>query len=165
MTIETRDARPGEYDAIGAIVAAAFAADGQLDSPGSASYGTVLRDVAGRAAHAQVVAALDDGTVVGGVTYVPDGGPMADLARDGEAEIRMLGVAPDAQGRGAGTALVRECLARAAGRPVVLSTNAVAHTSHRLYERLGFVREPARDWMPVPDVTLLCYVRDAELRP
>src|SRR5690606_20865554 len=90
MTIEPRAARPGEYDAIGAIVAAAFAADGQLDSPGSASYGTVLRDVAGRAAHAQVVAALDDGTVVGGVTYVPDGGPMADLARDGEAEIRML---------------------------------------------------------------------------
>src|SRR5690606_37137301 len=117
-----------------------------------------------RAEHAQVVAALDDGVVVGGVTYVPDGGPMADLARDGEAEIRMLGVAPDAQGRGAGTALVRECLERAAGRSVVLSTNAVARTSHRLYERLGIVREPARDWVPVPDVTLLCYVR-WRLRP
>ena len=74
-------------------------------------------------------------------------------------EIRMLGVAPNAQGRGAGTALVRECVARAGGsRRVVLSTQTVAHGSHRLYERLGFVREPARDWAPVPGVALLCYV-------
>jgi ribosomal protein S18 acetylase RimI-like enzyme len=106
--------------------------------------------------------------VVGGVTFVPHGGPMADIARDGEAEIRMLGVAPDAQGRGAGTALMRECLARAARtrpagtaagtRRTVLSTQSVAHGSHRLYERLGFVREPTRDWTPVPGVDLLCYV-------
>ncbi|MCP2263446.1 GNAT family N-acetyltransferase [Promicromonospora thailandica] len=175
MTIEVRDAHAGEYVAIGEIVTAAFAADGQLGTDGSTPYAAVLRDVAGRAAHAQIIAALDGGVVVGGVTFVPHGGPMADLAREGEAEIRMLGVAPDAQGRGAGTALVRECLARAtvprpvgagAGTPpgergtrrVVLSTNTIAHGSHRLYERLGFVREPARDWTPVPGVDLLCYV-------
>lgn len=166
MSIEVRDADPAEYDAVGKIVAAAFAADGQLEAPDSVFYRNVLHDVAGRAAASDVIVALDDGVVVGAVTYVPRGGPMADIARDGEAEIRMLGVAPDAQGRGAGTALMRECLARAAGgrdagtRRVVLSTNTVAHGSHRLYERLGFVRDPARDWTPVPGVDLLCYTLD-----
>ena len=166
--LRVRDADPTEYDAIGTIVEAAFAASGQLDAPGSAFYAGVLRDVAGRAGSAEIIAALDDGVVVGGVTFVPRGGPMADIAGDGEAEIRMLGVAPDAQGRGAGSALMRECLDRAArdggrdGAPgtrrVVLSTNTNAHGSHRLYERLGFVRDPARDWTPVPGVDLLCYV-------
>jgi len=166
--IEVRDAVPAEYEAVGKIVAEAFFADGQLEAPDAAFYADVLRDVASRAAAAEIVVALDDGVVVGGVTFVPRGGPMADIARDGEAEIRMLGVAPDAQGRGAGTTLMRECLARAARtrpadgaagtRRIVLSTQTVAHGSHRLYERLGFVREPSRDWTPVPGVVLLCYV-------
>ncbi len=156
--IEVRDADPAEYEAVGKIVAEAFFADGQLEAPDSAFYADVLRDVASRADAAEIIVALDDGAVVGGVTFVPHGGPMADIAEDGEAEIRMLGVAPDAQGRGAGTALMRECIARAAGtRRIVLSTQTVAHGSHRLYERLGFVREPARDWAPVPGVDLLCY--------
>ncbi|WP_129782850.1 GNAT family N-acetyltransferase [Promicromonospora panici] len=165
--IEVRDAEPAEYAAVGEIVAEAFFADGQLEAPDAVFYADVLRDVASRAAAAEIIVALADGVVVGGVTFVPHGGPMADIARDGEAEIRMLGVAPDAQGRGVGTALMRECLARAARTRsaggagtlrVVLSTQTVAHGSHRLYERLGFVREPARDWTPVPGVGLLCYV-------
>jgi ribosomal protein S18 acetylase RimI-like enzyme len=168
--VEVRDALPAEYEAVGKIVAEAFFADGQLDAPDSVFYADVLRDVASRAGAAEIIVALDDGVVVGGVTFVPHGGPMADIAGEGEAEIRMLGVAPDAQGRGAGTALMRECLARAAStrsagagagtRRVVLSTQTVAHGSHRLYERLGFVREPSRDWTPVPGVDLLCYVLD-----
>ena len=161
MSIEVRDAEVGEYDAIGQIVVDAFAADGQFDTPGSESYADVLRDVASRAAAAEIVVAVDEGGVVGGVTYVPRGGPMADLAREGEAEVRMLGVAPDAQGRGVGTALMQECIARSAGSSrVVLSTQSVARGAHRLYERLGFVREPARDWVPVEGVDLLCYVLD-----
>ncbi|MDR7383003.1 GNAT family N-acetyltransferase [Promicromonospora iranensis] len=156
--VEVRDAVPAEYEAVGKIVAEAFFADGQLDAPGSAFYADVLRDVASRADAAEIIVALDDGVVRGGVTFVPRGGPMADIAQDGEAEIRMLGVAPDAQGQGVGTALVRECIARSAGaRRIVLSTQTVAHGAHRLYERLGFRREPARAWAPVPGVDLLCY--------
>ncbi|MFD2027005.1 GNAT family N-acetyltransferase [Promicromonospora aerolata] len=157
--IEVRDAAPAEYETVGKIVAAAFYASGQLDAPDAGFYADVLRDVESRAAAAEIIVALDGGVVVGGVTFVPRGGPMADIAQDGEAEIRMLGVAPDAQGRGAGTALMRECIARAAGaRRIVLSTQTVATGSHRLYEHLGFVRDPGRDWAPVPGVDLLCYV-------
>jgi hypothetical protein len=34
------------------------------------------------------------------------------------------------------------------------------HSAHRIYERLGFVRTPERDWNPVPyldDIFLLTY--------
>ena len=29
--------------------------------------------------------------------------------------------------------------------------------AHRVYERLGFVRAPERDWEPVPGVHLIAY--------
>jgi ribosomal protein S18 acetylase RimI-like enzyme len=102
------------------------------------------------------------GAVLGSVTYVP--GPdnrLAELARATEAEFRMLGVAPEAQGRGVGDALVRACIdrARAAGRTgIAISTSTRMRAAHRLYERLGFCRAPDRDWSPVPGVHLLAYV-------
>lgn len=98
------------------------------------------------------------------MTFVPAGGPMAEVSRDGEAEIRMLAVAKDARGRGVGTALVRACVDRARATAgcgaVVLSTQRTMRSAHRIYERLGFTRDPARDWNPVPhldDIMLLSY--------
>ena len=63
----------------------------------------------------------------------------------------MLAVAPAARGRGVGEALATWCVdrARADGcHAVVLSTLPVMHAAHRLYQRLGFVRTPERDWYP-----------------
>lgn len=124
-------------------------------------YLAELRNVAKRAAAADVLVATQDGRLLGGVTFVPSGGPMADLARPGEAEIRMLGVARAARGRGAGTALVQACIDRAsaAGNGIALSTQPVMHAAHRIYERLGFRRAPDRDWKPIEgdDFTLLIY--------
>ena len=89
---------------------------------------------------------------------------MADIARSGEAEIRMLAVDRAGRGRGAGEALVRACVDRARGTEgcvrIVLSTQRTMHGAHRIYERLGFVRTPERDWNPIPqlvDITLLTY--------
>jgi ribosomal protein S18 acetylase RimI-like enzyme len=70
----------------------------------------------------------------------------------------MLAVDPSGQRRGAGAALVRACLDRAAGlgcRSVRIYTRDFAGAAHRLYQRLGFVRTPERDWHPVPGVRLL----------
>lgn len=75
----------------------------------------------------------------------------------------MLGVSSDARGRGVGRALVVACLDRArrdGARRVVLSTEPVSTTAHRLYEGLGFRREPALDWTPVPSVDLIACVLD-----
>ncbi|CAL9460290.1 hypothetical protein SUDANB151_02605 [Streptomyces sp. enrichment culture] len=164
MDFVIRRAAAEEYDTLGEITAQAYLRDGLLDFGESDSYLDELRNVAKRAAAAEVLVAAVDGRVLGGVTFVPSGGPMADIARPGEAEIRMLAVAREARGRGAGEALVRACVDRArtvAGcTGVVLSTQAAMRTAHRLYERLGFVRTPDRDWNPLPeldDIMLLAY--------
>ncbi|WP_181796275.1 GNAT family N-acetyltransferase [Streptomyces sp. WELS2] len=164
MDIEIRPAVPREYAALGEITARAYLEDGLLDFGESDEYLDELRDVAKRAAAAEVLVAVADGRPLGCVTFVPDGGPMADIARPGEAEIRMLAVDHAARGRGAGEALVRACVERARATKgctaLVLSTQRTMRTAHRIYERLGFVRTPGRDWNPVPeldDITLLTY--------
>ncbi|MGN9760500.1 GNAT family N-acetyltransferase [Streptomyces sp. SD31] len=164
MDIVIRQVEPGEYEALGEITAQAYLQDGLLDFGESDAYLGELRNAAKRAAAAEVLVAVEKGRLLGGVTFVPSGGPMADIARSGEAEIRMLAVARDARGRGVGEALVRACVDRARATEgcvrIVLSTQRTMHSAHRIYERVGFVRTPERDWNPVPaldDITLLTY--------
>jgi ribosomal protein S18 acetylase RimI-like enzyme len=165
MDFTIRPVKPGEHDTLGEITAQAYLQDGLLDFGESDAYLHELRDVAKRAAAAEVlVAVADDGRVLGGATFVPGKGPMADIAGPGEAEIRMLAVAHAARRRGVGEALVRACLDRARAMDgcvrVVLSTQSTMRSAHRIHERLGFVRTPERDWKPLPhidDITLLTY--------
>ncbi|MEU9476956.1 GNAT family N-acetyltransferase [Streptomyces sp. NPDC048191] len=164
MDIVIRPAHPGQYETLGEITAQAYLQDGLLDFGESDRYLGELRDVAKRAAAADVLVAMRNDTLLGGVTFVPSPGPMADIARPREAEIRMLAVAGAARGQGAGEALVRACVDRARAtegcRAVVLSTQRTMHAAHRIYERLGFVRTPERDWNPLPEldhITLLTY--------
>jgi len=50
-----------------------------------------------------------------------------------------------------------EALARDQGlAAVILCTETGMHAAHRLYERRGYLREPARDWQ-IRDVRLLAY--------
>ena len=154
--MHVRDADPAEYAELGELCVRAYRALGSL----SDSYAERLRDVAGRAQTARVLAAVDDGAALGCVTLILHGGPWGELAAPGEGEFRMLAVDPTAQGRGAGAALVRACIdgARKEGRArLVLSSATDMTAAHRLYEWLGFARAPARDWRPAPHVQLLAY--------
>ena len=112
-------------------------------------YVAELSDVRGRVEEALVLVGVDDdGTVLGGITYVGRPGPLASIDRPDQAELRMLAVAPEAQGRGVGTALVQACLHQAhaeAKREVMLHTAASMRRAQRLYERLGFRRTEPRD--------------------
>lgn len=164
MDLLIRPAAPEEYESLGEITAQAYPGDGLLDFGESDGYLVELRDVGKRAAAGEVLVAVADDRLLGGVTFVPAGGPMSDIAREGEAEIRMLAVAGEARGRGAGEALVRACVERARAVEgcvrVVLSTQHTMRAAHRIYGRLGFVRTPERDWKPMPDlvdISLLTY--------
>jgi ribosomal protein S18 acetylase RimI-like enzyme len=150
-----RLATPADYAAIAALSIAAFRSDGQTqpDHP----YERSLVDVATRAGAGEMLVAERDG-IEGAVLLVMPGSEWAELSAEGEAEFRMLAVAPHAQGRGVGEALVRACLERASEqgcKSVVISVNSVAPAALRLYLRLGFVREPGLDWTPYPGVHLL----------
>ncbi|MEV7280765.1 GNAT family N-acetyltransferase [Streptomyces sp. NPDC093111] len=168
MDFTIRAVRPEEYAALGEITARAYLDDGFLTFGEDDAYLGLLRDVARRDAEAEVLVAVDTtdatGAVLGGVTFTAGGREWADIAREGEAEFRMLAVAHAARGRGVGEALVRACVDRARAvegcARIVLSTQRTMATAHRIYERLGFVRSPERDWKPVPglDFTLFTYV-------
>ncbi|HET8661736.1 MAG TPA: GNAT family N-acetyltransferase [Micromonosporaceae bacterium] len=158
MGVHVRPARPADYAAVARLTVAAYRADGQLAAE-NGGYADVLADVATRAQAGELLVADDgDGRVLGAVTYCRPGSAYSELASEGEGEFRMLAVDPAAQGRGAGEALVRACLARAevdGSTAVVICYRDFAERARRLYTRLGFVRDPARDWCPVPDVRLL----------
>ncbi|NHA70194.1 GNAT family N-acetyltransferase [Phycicoccus flavus] len=159
MQTTVREARTDELDEVGALTLAAYAADGRIDA--AHSYAARLLDAGARARDAVLLVAQDaDGGLVGTVTYVPPGTPFAELGVDGEAEVRMLAVDPASRGGGVGRLLSEECVrrARAAGcTAVALSSGSWMAAAHRLYERMGFVRTPERDWSPSPDVDLLAF--------
>ncbi|MEV7168651.1 GNAT family N-acetyltransferase [Streptomyces sp. NPDC093224] len=161
MDMVIRRALPADYADLGGITARAYLADGHLDFGEDDAYLNVLRDVAGRAALAEVLVAEEEGRLLGGVTFAAPGSPLADIAGPDEAEFRMLAVDHAARGRGAGEALVRACVERARALSgvtgVVLSTQRSMAGAHRIYARLGFVRTPERDWAPVEGLTLLTY--------
>ena len=123
-------------------------------------YADVLRDVARRAAVAEVLVAEEGGELLGTITFVPDGGALGEIAEADEAEFRMLAVAPAGQGRGVGTALMRHVLDETVPR---------GRTRHRLLQPARDARRaprlraprlpppPGRDWSPVPGVDLIAF--------
>ncbi|MEU6079486.1 GNAT family N-acetyltransferase [Streptomyces sp. NPDC047108] len=166
MDVVIRAARAEEYEPLGEITARAYLTDGLLDFGDTDPYLEHLRDVRGRAGHTRVLVAVDGGSgeLLGGVAFVTPGSRYANVARPGEGEFRMLAVAPAARRRGAADRLVRACLdlAREQGLDsMVLSSHQRMTAAHRLYERLGFVRAPERDWSPVRDLDpLWVFTRD-----
>jgi ribosomal protein S18 acetylase RimI-like enzyme len=158
VPLEIRCAAPAEFPAVAELCVAAY-------TPfvaGDHGYLAVLRDVARRASEAELLVAVapDDGRPLGTVTFVPDGGPLGEIAGPHEAEFRMLAVDPAAHGRGVGTALLRRVLddsRRRGNDGVVCSSLPEMRAAHRIYQRLGFRRVPERDWSPVPGVDLLAF--------
>jgi len=158
MGLEIRLARADELDSVGALTVEAYRADGLLVEDDF--YVAHLADAAARSAEAELWVAADDGEVLGTVTFCPPGTPWAELAGDGEGEFRMLAVAPSARRRGVAHALVDHCIRRSRDLEydaLVLSSLGQMSGAHHLYEALGFVRAPSRDWTPAPGVDLLAF--------
>lgn len=76
------------------------------------------------------------------------------------ASMRVLAVAPDAQGQGVGRELVEAVIARARadGRGgLAIYTRPSMVAAHRLYASLGFEREAVADWQFAPGEWLWGY--------
>lgn len=137
-----REATEAEHDEVGRVTADAYR--GLVKDE---SYLARIADVGGRATRTQILVAVDDGAVLGSLTLEvetrvnPDDDPLDERV----AHIRMLGVAPAAQGRGIGTALMVEAerRARAAGKTeMTLHTTRWMRGAQALYEGLGYERLP-----------------------
>ncbi|MEV4556067.1 GNAT family N-acetyltransferase [Kitasatospora sp. NPDC049285] len=154
-----RRALAEDLEGAGAVSVEAFVGDGHTrsDSP----YVHLLRDAARRDREAELLVAVDaSGQVLGCVTFAAGGTEWADIAEPHEGEIRMLAVGAAARGRGVGRALVAAAMERSrelglAG--MAFSTRPAMTAAHRIYEALGFVRTPARDWQPMPGLQLMVY--------
>lgn len=155
--VVVRAARPEEFADVGQLLVAAYGPSGMAaEEP----YWEALRDTAARERDAEVWVAEVDGRVGGTVTWAGHGSGQREIGQDGEAEFRMLGVAPMLQGRGIGRALVDAVVGRARQdgyAALVMCSDSWMVSAHRLYEGAGFVRLPERDWSPVPGVDLVAY--------
>ena len=153
--VTVRRADPAEADLVGALTERVYR-DGGF---GSGAYADVLRDGRSRVRDDIVLVAAADGTITGTVTLALPGSPLAHLCRADEAEVRMLAVDEAARGHGVANLLMAACetLARDQGlAAVILCTETRMHAAQRLYERRGYLREPARDWQ-IRNVHLIAY--------
>jgi len=144
-----RTALPAELPEIGDIRVAAYRADGFLSA--TSQYAATLHGLGQDGSGDVLVAAGEDGQLLGTVMleYWPSQG--GAMHGPGEAEIRALAVSPAARGQGAGNALLTAIIEHAAARGVehlILATLPAMRTAHRMYEKAGFTRLPERDWAP-----------------
>jgi len=156
--VRIREARPEEFEALGSLLVDVYASlDGFPKPDEQPRYYALLANIGEftRKPQVQLLVALDEGDrLLGGVVYFGD---MAHYGSGGSAGtltdasgIRLLGVAAAARGRGVGRALTEACIQRARERGharVVLHTTRAMQVAWGMYERLGFARAPALDFM------------------
>ncbi|WP_182523869.1 GNAT family N-acetyltransferase [Nocardioides dongkuii] len=157
-----RRATQADYLSAGAVTVAAY--QPFIGDPAHDDYVARLEDAASRDHDAELwVATSAADELLGCVTICPPGSRWREIATDDEGEFRMLAVAPTAQGRGVGRALVELVLDRFrtdGASAVALSSLREMSDAHRLYERLGFTRMPDRDWRPLPEVDLIAFRKE-----
>lgn len=156
-TFVVRPARPDEHARLGQLMVAVYAS---LDGfPGPADQPRYYDLLAGIGALAdppavELLVAADGDALLGGVVDVADvarygaGGILAG-ERDASA-FRLLAVDRAARGRGVGKALAVACVERARRRghaQVVIHTTEAMRVAWAMYERLGFARAPALDFL------------------
>lgn len=158
--LRIRDARDDERDAILALTLAAYA---EYESSMGDHWEDYRRGLLNRfgGTVARRIVAERDGVLVGSVLLYPAGSsapaPDGSIIDFPEPEVGLLSVPPPLRGQGIGRALMDECARRAreAGSDVLtLHTMDMMLGAMQMYERIGFVRDPAHDFSPAPHVVV-----------
>ncbi|MFA5891728.1 MAG: GNAT family N-acetyltransferase [Actinomycetota bacterium] len=168
--VAVRDARTDELDAVARLLTAAYreyrpGPDTPEDLRGEfAAYENDIVDVRARLADSVLIVAEQGGRLAGSVTYYPPRPTgTGENWPPGWAGIRLLGVSPEARGRGIGRALTEECVARARGvgaSTIGLHTTSLMVTARGMYERMGFRRVPEHDFLVTDDFIVMAYRLD-----
>lgn len=137
-----RDFVPRDAAQVDALGLAAFDAyrDAYDDWP---AFRARIATMSTLAASGEIIVAELDGRLAGAVAYIGPGKPKSDIFLPEWPIMRMLVVAPEAQGLGIGRALAQECIRRAQrdGAAVfALHTSELMQVALPMYERMGFRR-------------------------
>jgi GNAT superfamily N-acetyltransferase len=143
-----RDAYANENNVIQDLITAAYAEYETVLTPHLwMRYRDNIAETINGEKSVERIVAVQDETIVGSILlYATE--TSADTANTARAEVRLLGVLPEKRGQGIAETLLNECMSRAqhAGALVLgLHTNDFMRAAKHLYERKGFVRDPARD--------------------
>ncbi|WP_404289753.1 GNAT family N-acetyltransferase [Glutamicibacter arilaitensis] len=154
-------ATAADYERIGDLTVDAYLQAGHFEDP-QHEYLNFVRQVAQRDAQCDIFVARKDGHTIASMTLTQAGNEYADIALEGELEIRMLSVDPAVQRSGAGRAMVLAAIEYARQLPeihtVSLTTGGHWSAARKLYESLGFIHRPERDWVvPDTDIRLVVY--------
>jgi GNAT superfamily N-acetyltransferase len=163
--ITFRNARPDELDALSTLIRAAYV-EYETSYPPAVwpRYYEAVGNTRDLPAAAELIVAESAGRVVGCVTFYADGRESGQGEwPKGWAGILRLAVPPDQRGAGVGRALVEEAIRRCRERGITtlaLHTTVWMDVARNMYERMGFVRDPAFDFHPRPGVIGMGYRLD-----
>jgi GNAT superfamily N-acetyltransferase len=149
-----RTARPADRGTIARLTLAAYREYASIMPPDAwRALDDALRAALADDTDVTRLVAELDGTIVGSAAlYAPDSAAYGSLASlTSWPEVRLVAVDPSVRGRGVARALVDECIrrARASGATVLgIHTSKSMRAAMRLYERMGFVRDPEHDFQP-----------------
>ena len=148
--VRVRDATSGELDQVAELLGEVYGVFCErFPAEAWVSYIGEIVDVRSRLGESEVIVAERAARVVGTIGFYPDAS-RSRLERwpEGWGSIRTLGVLASARRRGVGSALASECVRRARARglrAIGLHTADHLAAATRLYERLGFCRQPEFD--------------------
>lgn len=153
-----RNANPDEFDAIGTLMVSVYA---QLEGfPAPAEQPDYYRMLANigeltkKPATELLVAATPDGKIGGAVVYFSDmqyyGSGGTATQETNTSGFRLLAVDPSVRGQGLGYRLIDVCVQKARQfkhRQVVIHSTKAMQVAWKMYEKLGFERYEALDFM------------------
>lgn len=145
-----RDARLEEAGRVAALILDSYSEfENQVPAAVWQKATTEWTDVLSRWGAAELIVAERDRELLGAVTFYPDATlSLTEAWPSGWAAIRILCVSPRARRQGVGAALTRECIRRARRGGIAtigLKTALFMVAARAVYERAGFVRDPAHD--------------------
>ena len=149
-----REARSADRELIAELTMTAYGEYATIMAPDAWSIleGALRQSLADDRGVTRFVAERDGEIVGSAALYEPGVEAYGTLAASARwPEVRLVAVAPSARSLGIARALVNECVrrARAAGATSLgLHTSKSMSAAMRLYERMGFVRDPASDFHP-----------------
>jgi ribosomal protein S18 acetylase RimI-like enzyme len=146
LAVTVRLAQPSDYAQAGSATAEAYAPFLDMKVPSQREYLDVVADLASRAKTQILFVAECEGKLVGSVSLALN---TEHEVAPGASHVRMLGVAPNYEGLGAGRGLLRACVERSreAGKQTIgLRTMPPMQRAQHLYEKVGFQRYPEQDY-------------------